>query len=144
MTQAEIAEGTVVGGDFRIVRSLHAGAFASVFEAVEVSSGTRRVLKVVTGPIGKEPRFRQVFLDEAKRVAGLKSERVAAVVASGVDATLDVPFGVMELCAPPGDPAEPVTLAARMENAPLGPREEASPFYDDDPVEERRGRFRRR
>ena len=30
------------------------------------------------------------------------------------------------------------------DEAPLGPREEASPFFDDDPVEERRGRFRRR
>jgi cell division initiation protein len=33
---------------------------------------------------------------------------------------------------------------AVLDDAPLGPREEASPFYDDDPVEERRGRFRRR
>jgi DivIVA domain-containing protein len=33
---------------------------------------------------------------------------------------------------------------AVLDEAPLGPREEPSPFFDDDPVEERRGRFRRR
>jgi cell division initiation protein len=30
------------------------------------------------------------------------------------------------------------------DEAPLGPREEQKPFFDDDPVEERRGHFRRR
>jgi cell division initiation protein len=30
------------------------------------------------------------------------------------------------------------------DEAPLGPREEQSPFFDDDPVDERRGHFRRR
>ena len=30
------------------------------------------------------------------------------------------------------------------DEAPLGPREEPSPFFDDDPADERRGHFRRR
>ena len=30
------------------------------------------------------------------------------------------------------------------DEAPLGPREEQSPFFDDDPAEQRRGHFRRR
>ncbi|MBL9024621.1 MAG: thioredoxin domain-containing protein [Myxococcales bacterium] len=93
--------GKVFAGDWRVKKLLHRGAISQVYEAEQVSTGARRALKVVAAAVGIDPKFRELFLEEARRAASVRSEHVAEVMTSGIDKESDKPFVVLELLEGP-------------------------------------------
>lgn len=89
--------GTVVGGDFVVVRPLDEGGMGAVYLVEQRSTGKTRALKVMHREIAADPGLQKRFEQEAKVGARIKSDHVVDVVAAGVDAALGLPFLVMEL-----------------------------------------------
>lgn len=99
---SEVLEpGKVFAGDWRVKKLLHRGAISQVYEAEQVSTGKRLALKVVAAAVGIDPKFRELFLEEAHRAAGVRSDHVAQVVTSGIDKESDKPFVVLDLLEGP-------------------------------------------
>jgi formylglycine-generating enzyme required for sulfatase activity/tRNA A-37 threonylcarbamoyl transferase component Bud32 len=106
-----IAPGTVLGGDFRIVRALGAGGMGAVYVAEQLSTGRNRAFKVMQPQLAADPIFRRRFEQEA-RIGGLiRSDHIVEVIAAGVDAQAGVPWLAMELLSGEG-------LADRAERGP--------------------------
>ena len=105
-----LPEGTVLGGDYRLLRPLSSGGMGSVHLAEQVSTGTRRALKLMHQQLLQNARARERFVQEAKASGRIPSDHVVQVVAAGVDNDLSVPFIVMELL-------EGETLDRRLERA---------------------------
>lgn len=109
--------GSVFAGEWRVVKLLHAGAISHVYEAEQSSTGARRALKVVHASVGIDPKFRELFVEEARRASKVKSEHVAEVLSCGIDTPSDRPYAVLELL-------EGKSLAAYVADAgALGPGE---------------------
>ncbi len=112
-----LPEGTVLGGDYRLLKPLSSGGMGSVHLAEQVSTGTRRALKLMHQQLLQNARARERFVQEAKASGRIPSDHVVQVVAAGVDNELSVPFIVMELL-------EGETLERRVERGgPLTPEE---------------------
>ncbi len=98
-----LTPGTIIGGDFRVVRPLREGGMGAVYVVEQLSIGETRALKVMLegahGPEDSERsrKVRQRFLEEARKSSGLRSAHVVKVIASGVDEGLALPWLVMEL-----------------------------------------------
>src|SRR5262245_11336247 len=89
------AEGTVFGGDFRVVRPLSSGGMGSVYVAEQISTSKMRALKLMRQEIAADETMRQRFVREARIGAQIASDHVVEVMAAGVqDGT---PWLVMEL-----------------------------------------------
>lgn len=109
--------GKVFASEWRVKRLLHAGAISHVYEAEQASTGAKRALKIVSAAVGIDPKFRELFLEEARRAASVRSEHVAEVITCGIDKESDKPFVVLELLEGP-------TLASSMaDRGALGPDE---------------------
>ncbi len=94
--RGDLAEGTVVGGDFEIVSRLAGGGMGEVYVARQRSTGYLRALKRVHGHLLEDDVARARFEREAKVIAKIESMHVAQVIAAGVDERGD-PFIAMEL-----------------------------------------------
>ncbi len=98
-----LTAGTIIGRDFRIVRLLKEGGMGVVYVAEQLSLREMRALKIMKGAIpGLEDaerlrRYRERFLEEARRSSGLRSAHVVKVVASGLDESANTPWLAMEL-----------------------------------------------
>ncbi len=93
----EVPYGTVVGGDYMVVRPLGKGSMGALYVAEQLSTAHFRALKVLRREyIADETLFRR-FEREAQMAAKIPSEHVAQVIASGVDERLQVPWISMEL-----------------------------------------------
>lgn len=92
-----IPEGTVLGGDFEIVRLLRHGGMGSVYEAVQRTTGASRAVKVMRGALATDTRFRSRFEQEARVSSRIKSDHVVQVVSAGVDENHHMPWFAMEL-----------------------------------------------
>ncbi|WP_437668909.1 protein kinase domain-containing protein [Sorangium sp. So ce131] len=92
-----LAPGTVLGGDFRIVRPLSQGGMGAVFVAEQLSTGKPRAVKLMHAQIAQDARFRERFEQEARVGARIESEHVVEVVAAGVDPATQTPWLAMEL-----------------------------------------------
>lgn len=93
----DLAPGTVVGGDFRILNRLAHGGMGAVYVAEQLSTGQRRALKVMHPALVAAPGARERFVQEARVGAHIPSEHVVQVIAAGVDEQLGVPWLSMEL-----------------------------------------------
>src|SRR6188768_1151644 len=89
--------GTVIGGDFAVVRPLDEGGMGAIYIVEQRSTGKTRALKVMHREIAADPDLQRRFEQEARIGARIKSEHVVDVVAAGVDESLRLPYLVMEL-----------------------------------------------
>ncbi|XXX81786.1 serine/threonine-protein kinase [Sorangium sp. So ce134] len=96
-TAAPLAPGTVLGGDFRIVRPLSQGGMGAVLVAEQISTGKQRAVKLMHAQLAQDPRFRERFEQEARVGARVESDHVVEVVAAGVDPATQIPWLAMEL-----------------------------------------------
>ncbi|HEY2407907.1 MAG TPA: protein kinase [Polyangiaceae bacterium] len=94
---SQFAAGTVVAGDFRIVRLLSEGGMGAVYVAEQLSTGRERALKVMLRDLVSDPILRKRFEQEARVASRIESEHVVEVVGAGVDAASHVPWLAMEL-----------------------------------------------
>ena len=98
MTSAALLPpGSVVGGEFTIVRPLDEGGMGAVYVVEQRSTGKPRALKVMHREIVADAVLQRRFEQEARVGARIASEHVVEVLAAGVDATTGLPYLVMEL-----------------------------------------------
>lgn len=96
MGEEQIAEGTVLGGSYRIERVLGRGGMATVFEASHVRLPRRVAIKVIKADGDHGQEFLVRFRREAETLAKLEHPNIVSVVDWNVtDAGL--PYLVMEL-----------------------------------------------
>lgn len=91
------AEGTVLGGDYRVVRPLAAGGMGAVYVVEQLSTGKHRALKVMLPGLVRDAERRARFLAEAKISTRIESDNVVEVLGAGVDEASGTPWIVMEL-----------------------------------------------
>ncbi|WP_437627172.1 serine/threonine protein kinase [Sorangium sp. So ce1151] len=96
-TAAPLSPGTVLGGDFRIVRALSQGGMGAVLVAEQISTGKPRAVKLMHAQLAQDPRFRERFEQEARVGARIESDHVVEVVAAGVEPATQTPWLAMEL-----------------------------------------------
>ena len=89
----ELPPGTRFGGDFTILRTLGAGASATVYEAREDTLGRLVALKALDRA---EPEMRARFLSEARAMAAVRHPAVAEIFRFGEDAATGLLFLAME------------------------------------------------
>ncbi len=99
MKQAQdaAAEGRVIGGDFRVVRRIAEGGMGTVFEALQVSTGARRALKILRVPSEDSERWRVLFDREVRLATAIESDHVSQLVGAGIDGETGLPWIAMEL-----------------------------------------------
>jgi eukaryotic-like serine/threonine-protein kinase len=93
----EVPYGTVVGGDYMVVRPLGRGSMGALYVAEQLSTAHHRALKVLRREYIADDTLFKRFEREAQMAAKIPSEHVAQVIASGVDERLQVPWISMEL-----------------------------------------------
>jgi serine/threonine protein kinase/formylglycine-generating enzyme required for sulfatase activity len=93
---AAIRAGTIVAGDFRIVREIGRGGMGQVFEADQLSLRRRVALKVLRTALVSGRRVER-FRREAESAAQLKHPHIVPIHAFGEDEALDVAFIAMDL-----------------------------------------------
>lgn len=109
-------EGTVIGGDFRVIRLLARGGMGAVYVAEQLSTGQQRALKLLLPQLAGDDKSRERFAAEARAPARVESEHVVETIAAGVDDATGMPWLAMELLR--GEP-----LSARLARGPLDARE---------------------
>jgi serine/threonine protein kinase len=93
----EVPFGTVVGGDYMVVRSLRRGSMGALYVAEQLSTAGHRALKILRREYVSDPTLFKRFEREAQMAARIPSEHVTHIIASGVDQKLQVPWIAMEL-----------------------------------------------
>jgi serine/threonine protein kinase len=93
----EIAGGTVVGGDYRIMRPLASGSMGAVYVAEQISTGAQRALKILRAEYVANDELFKRFEREAHLAGRIPSEHVAQIIGAGVDKELRAPWIAMEL-----------------------------------------------
>lgn len=91
-----VEPGTVLGGKYRVGRTLGRGAMGVIFEAKHLQLGTLVAVKVLRKDYADKPDVAERFLREARAAAQLRGEHICRVHDYGAmdDGT---PFMVMEL-----------------------------------------------
>ncbi|MBN9153307.1 MAG: protein kinase [Microbacterium sp.] len=74
----------LIAGRFRVGSLLGTGGSASVFRAVDTSSGETVAVKILHPELSRRPALRRAFVAEADRVRGLRHPHLAAVVDAGI------------------------------------------------------------
>jgi formylglycine-generating enzyme required for sulfatase activity len=97
MAFARPVDGSLFGGDFRIVRALREGGMGSVLVAEQLSTGAMRALKLMHPQFVQDEAMRRRFEQEARASARIESDYVVQVVGAGVDAATGMPWLAMEL-----------------------------------------------
>jgi len=97
MSPPDLAKGTLVGGDFRIVETLARGGMGVVYIAEQESTRKRRALKVMLPQDGDLDFLRKRFEQEAHVSGQIESDHVVEVIGAGVDAVTTMPWIAMEL-----------------------------------------------
>ena len=96
-TGNELAEGTILGGDFSIVRPLGSGGMGAVYVALQKSTSKLRALKVMHRDVAPNEEMQRRFEQEARVGSQIKSGHVVEVVAAGHDGPTGHSYLVMEL-----------------------------------------------
>ncbi|MDI1447442.1 serine/threonine-protein kinase [Polyangium sp. 6x1] len=94
---AEVMEGAIFAGRYRLIRRLATGAMGAVYEARHLGTDRRLALKVMLSHIIERPELRRRFELEARITAHIESPFLVEVFDAGVDEATGVPFLVMEL-----------------------------------------------
>jgi len=89
--------GTLIGGDYRVVRPLSAGGMGAVYVAEQLSTGKLRALKVMHAGLLQDSGLRARFTQEARVGSMLASAHVVEVIGAGVDEATHMPWLAMEL-----------------------------------------------
>jgi len=91
-----VEDGAILGGKFRIGRTLGKGGMAVVFEAMHQQLGTMVAVKVLRDDLAKNQEVADRFLREARAAAALRGDHICRVIDFGTheDGT---PYIVMEL-----------------------------------------------
>jgi serine/threonine-protein kinase len=89
--------GSVLGGDFTIVRPLSSGGMGAVFVAEQASTGKLRAVKLMHKELVADPKQLERFEQEARVGARIPSDHVVQVIAAGVDPATGAPWMAMEL-----------------------------------------------
>jgi protein-disulfide isomerase len=97
MSDTELAEGTVLGGGFRLSSVLSRGGKGTVYEAVELASGKPCAVKVLHAEHAHDEKVRAQFAAEATRASAIASEHAVKILAHGLDEGTGRPFVAMEL-----------------------------------------------
>ncbi len=92
-----LSPGTIVGGDYEIVRPLSAGGMGEVFVARQRSTGRERALKIMQQALANDEGLKRRFEQEARVGSQIDSEHVVEVVGAGVDPAIGAPWLAMEL-----------------------------------------------
>lgn len=92
-----VAFGTVIGGDFMIVRPIGRGSTGALYAAEQLSTSSLRALKLMRAEYASDPTLLKRFEREAQAAARIPSEHVAHVIAAGIDRKLQLPWIAMEL-----------------------------------------------
>jgi serine/threonine protein kinase len=87
----------VFAGDFRIDKPLRAGGMGAVYIATQLSTGTRRAVKLMLPSYAASESARRRFEQEARIGAHIPSEHVVQVIAAGFDEATGSPWLAMEL-----------------------------------------------
>jgi eukaryotic-like serine/threonine-protein kinase len=93
----DVPFGTVVGNDYMVVRPLKKGSMGALYVAEQLSTSGNRALKILRREYVSDPTLFKRFEREAQMAAKIPSEHVVQIIASGVDAKLQVPWIAMEL-----------------------------------------------
>ncbi len=93
----DLAPGTVLGDDFRVVAPLSRGGMGAVYIVEQISTNKRRALKLMLEARTGDAEMRRRFAQEARVGSLVASEHVVDVIAAGVDAKTGVPWLAMEL-----------------------------------------------
>ncbi|MGZ3455639.1 MAG: protein kinase domain-containing protein [Polyangiales bacterium] len=97
MTSVDLPLGTMLGGDFRIVRPLRVGGMGAVYVAEQRSTGALRALKTMQRELVSDPSLRERFEQEARIGASIDSDHVVQVLGAGIDEGTGIPWLAMEL-----------------------------------------------
>jgi len=89
--------GTVIGGDFMIIRPLRRGSMGAVYVAEQLSTAVPRALKIMRYDYVRDETLYKRFEREAQVCARIASDHVAQVIAAGVDRKMQLPWIAMEL-----------------------------------------------
>ncbi len=93
----QLAPGAVFGRDFRVVQRIAAGGMGTVYEAIQLSTGKRRALKIMHAQYEGDERTRARFIQEAQATAAVESDHIVEMVAAGVEEDTNTPWIAMEL-----------------------------------------------
>ena len=75
--RTELIIGEVIGGRFKLIKSLGSGGMGEVFVAENISIGMRVAVKLLRPELLANPEFRQRFQNEAQAVASIEHPNVA-------------------------------------------------------------------
>jgi serine/threonine protein kinase len=93
----QLPAGAIFAQDFRIDRPLRAGGMGAVYIATQISTGTRRAIKLMLPSYAASDSARRRFEQEARIGAHIPSEHVVQVIAAGFDEETQSPWLAMEL-----------------------------------------------
>jgi hypothetical protein len=94
---SQLTPGTVFAQDFQIERALRAGGMGAVYIAMQLSTQTRRAIKLMLPSYAESDSARRRFEQEARIGARIPSEHVVQVIAAGFDDQTQSPWLAMEL-----------------------------------------------
>src|SRR5580704_9061611 len=92
-----VSVGNVFARDYRVERPLSEGGMGALYVVEQLSTGSRRALKLMHPQLVQDARLRQRFEQEARVGARIESDHVVQVLGAGVDEPSGLPFLVMEL-----------------------------------------------
>src|SRR5262245_7883256 len=94
---ADLAEGTLFAGRYRLLGRIARGGMGTVYEAVHIETDRRRAIKMMHPHLFQSDEMRERFKREARIAAQIESEHIVDVTDAGVDEATGTPFLVMEL-----------------------------------------------
>ena len=114
-TAIEELEGRLLGGRYRVLRSIGAGGMGGVYEATQEGLGRRVAVKVIASSLAAEPEYVERFRRKALAAAQLGHPNIVQVT-DFQHPPGEAPFLVMELLD--GEP-----LQRRLQRGRLAPAE---------------------
>ena len=81
----QLAQGTIIGGRYSIIRNLGQGGMASVYLAQDLDLGTNVALKLMRDELTDDPEFIKRFATEARAAASLDNPNIVRVLDYGQD-----------------------------------------------------------
>ncbi len=70
-------------GNYRIIRELGRGSSGTVYEGLDVELGRRVAMKVLSGPLGRDPHAMKRLLAEARIASSLHSPNIVSITGFG-------------------------------------------------------------
>ncbi|WP_438042298.1 protein kinase domain-containing protein [Sorangium sp. So ce128] len=89
--------GSIIGGDFEVVRPLGSGGMGSVYLCRQHSTARQRAVKVMHPVRAVDPEERRRFEREARAPGLIGSPHIVEVLIAGVDGVTGLPYLAMEL-----------------------------------------------